>query len=322
MITYNLKNNIAWDAHSCPPLNLNADLSFLSRYKRSGVDFVSLNAGFDLTSKEDTINLLRYFNQWFDTHNLDYALAKGVHEIFENKVKNKLSVAFDIEGCNILNTDFELIPELYELGVRQVAFSYNKNNIAGGGCLDFDNGLTKFGKQLVKKLNDYGIVIDCSHAGHRTSIEIMELSEYPTVFSHSNPLFICDHPRNISDEQILACAKNGGVIGINGIGIFLGNNDIRTEKIVEHIEYIIEKVGPNHVGIGLDCVFDCNEMETYVKNNQRMFPKSLGFNNVRVAEPEQFLEIKNIITRKGYTKTEISNILGGNFLRIASLVWK
>lgn len=313
---------IYWDAHSCPPLNLNADLSFLSRYKHSGIDFVSLNVGFDLISKEATINLLRYFNQWLCAHNENYALAKNIKEICENKLKNKLSIAFDIEGCNLLNKDIQLIPELYALGVRQIAFSYNKNNDAGGGCLDIDSGLTTFGKQLVKKLNDFGIVIDCSHAGYKTSLEMIELSEYPTIFSHSNPIFMCNHPRNITDEQIVACAKKGGVIGINGVGIFLGNNDIRTEKIVDHIQYIIDKVGPDHVGIGFDCIFDADEIQKYVKNNQNTFPKNLGFENVQVAEPEQFTEIRNIITRKGYTETEINNILGGNFLRIAKLVWK
>jgi membrane dipeptidase len=322
LISSQSNNFINWDAHSCPPLHLNADLSFLSRYKKTGVDFVSLNIGFDLNSQTELLSFLNYSSQWIKDHYEDYAVVNNTNQIIENKANNKLSIAFDIEGCNFLNNNLDLIPILYGFGVKQISFSYNKNNSAGGGCLDEDSGLTKFGKQLIKKFNETGIVIDCSHVGPKTSLEIIELSEYPIVFSHSNPIEICPHPRNITNTQIIECAKKGGIIGINGIGIFLGNNDTSTNKIVDHIEFIIEKAGISHVGIGLDCIFDSTEMKTYVKDNPTIFPNSLGFDNVKVAEPEQFSEIRHLLTCRGYKQNEINSVMGGNFLRIANLVWK
>ncbi len=215
-----------------------------------------------------------------------------------------------------------MISQLYDMGVKQMLFAYNKNNISGGGCLDADVGLTSYGKQLVKKCNDVGIVIDCSHVGYRTSMDIMELSQYPVVFSHSNPSGLIDHPRNITDEQIIACANKNGVIGINGIGIFLGNNDIRTEKIVEHIDYVAQLVGAEHVGIGLDCVFDLAEVQSFVENNPNSFPAELGFDNVAIAQPEQFPEIGSLLSLRGYSENDINHILGENFLRIAKTVWR
>jgi len=319
------KNNlkpIRWDAHVCPPFTIGANLSFLKRYKNSGVNFVSLNVGFDLMNPDETLHIVKYFHQWILENSDEYMVVGNIQQIFENQLKNKLSIAFDIEGCNLLNNNLDMVSHFYTLGVRQMLFTYNNNNTSGSGCLDVDTGLTKFGKQLVKKFNDVGMVIDCSHVGYKTSMEIIDLSKHPVVFSHSNPSKLVSHPRNIKDEQIIACAKKGGVIGINGIGLFLGNNDIRTEKIIEHIDYVSQKVGAEHVGIGLDCIFDTDEIKNYVKNNPDTFPEKYGFNDVAVAQPEQFSEIEELLTLRGYSENEINNILGENFLRIAKSIWK
>lgn len=313
---------ICWDAHSCPSFTVGVDLSFLSRYKNSGVNFVSLNVGFDLTNQVETLELIDYFHQWILERNDEYMIVGNVQQIFECQLKNILSVAFDIEGCNLLNGKLDMVSRFYTLGVRQMLFAYNKNNSVGGGCFDVDVGLTQFGKNLIKEFNEVGMVIDCSHVGYQTSMEIIELSKHPIIFSHSNPVRLVNHPRNITDEQIIACAKIGGVIGINGIGIFLGNNDTRTEKIVEHIDYVAQLVGADHVGIGLDCIFSIDEIKSYTKKNPDAFPSKYGFDDVAVAEPEQFLEIKKLLAIRGYSKSEINNILGENFLRIAQTVWK
>lgn len=327
MSTNNIKinrplNPIHWDAHACPPLKVGVDLSFLDRYRYSGVNFISLNVGFDLTSQAKTLKLIDYFHQWIRKHHDKYEVVKNIQQIYECQSKKKLSIAFDIEGCNLLNNNLGMVSRFYALGVRQMIFSYNNNNDSGGGCFDVDIGLTQFGRNLVKECNNVGMVIDCSHVGYRTSIEIMALSKYPVVFSHSNPKKLMNHPRNITDEQITACANMGGVIGINGIGTFLGNNDIRTEKIVEHIDYVVQMVGPKHVGIGLDCIFDENEMKHYAEKNPHAFPVEYGFDNVAVSEPEQFIEIREQLKLRAYSEDAINNILGENFFRIAKTVWK
>lgn len=312
---------IRWDAHACPPLKVGKDLSFLKRYHNADVNFVSLNIGFDLTTQDEALNLAHYFREWI-SNNDDYMLIDTISDVLDCQKQNKLGIAFDLEGCNVLNANLDMVSHFYNLGVRQMLFAYNNNNIAGGGCLEDDLGLTHFGKQLLKKCNDIGMVIDCSHLGYRTSMDIMEYSQFPVVFSHSNLLKLTKHPRNISDDQIIRCAQTNGVIGINGIGIFLGNNDIRTQKIVEHIDYVAQLVGSEHVGIGLDCIFDDEEISTYVKNNPETFPATHGFNNAAVAIPEQFMEIGELLQLKGYADYDINNILGNNFFRVASTVWK
>ena len=315
-------SSIRWDAHGCPPFTIGADLSFLHRYRNAGINIVTINIGFDLTTQCESLELLRYFHQWIHQHNNEFAIVEDVKKLIESKEKNKLSIAFDIEGCNLLNGNIQMLAHYYSLGVRQMAFAYNTNNAAGGGCLDANIGLTNFGKQLVNECNDIGMLIDCSHVGHQTSMDIIELSKHPVIFSHSNPAKLVSHPRNITDEQILACAKKGGVIGINGIGIFLGHNDIRTERIVEHIDYVAQLVGPKHVGVGLDCVFNPAEIKNFANNNPEIFPSQHGFGDVKVAQPEQFSEISELLALRHYSEDDINNILGENFLRIAKVVWR
>lgn len=313
---------IRWDAHGCPPLKVGGDLSFLHRYKNSGINFLSLNVGFDLMTQEDSLALINYFYKWIAEHKDEFCIVKKVRDIYESYSNNKLSIGFDIEGATILNGNLEMINDLYNLGVRQFLFAYNRNNAYAGGCLDNDPGLSVLGKKLVRMCNEVGMVIDCSHVGFKTSMEIMELSSAPVVFSHSNPIGMADHPRNISDTQINACGMINGVIGINGVGLFLGNNNVKSEKIVEHIDYIVQKIGPDHVGLGLDCAFDFDEINELIKNNPDSFPKEAGSIGTAVAQPEQFLEIATLLIENGYPKDAINKILGENFLRIADTVWK
>lgn len=320
-MSYNV-SPIRWDAHGCPPFMLGTDLSFLKRYKHSGVDFISLNVGFDLTSQAEVLETIDYFHRWISMNSDEFEVVGNVGHINECKRSNKLAIAFDVEGCNVLNGDIEMVSRLYRLGVRQLAFVYNRSNSYGGGCLDDDRGLTKSGKELVELCNDIGMMIDCSHVGDKTSKEIIELSKHPVVFSHSNPAGLFPHRRNISDDQMTACAEKGGVIGINGIGIFLGDNDVRSERIVDHIDYAVNVAGIDHVGIGLDCVFAEDEIKTYAAQFVETFPVEHDFVNVRVSVPEQFPEIEKLLISRGYCQDDVNKVLGENFLRASQSVWK
>lgn len=314
--------SIKWDAHACPSFSLNSDLSFLSRYKNAGLDFVSLNVGFSLTAQQHTIALIKHFSDWLHKYSKDYALVKNISQVVKNKREGKLSIAFDIEGSELLNGELDMVDQFYQLGVRQMTFSYNKNNFSGGGCFDKFARLTPFGESLVERCNKVGMVIDCSHVGYQTSLDIISLSNHPVIFSHSNPASIVMHPRNIFDEQVIACAKKGGVVGINGISIFLGNNATNSELIVEHIDYIANLVGSDYVGIGLDFVIASEEINNFVIDNPDIFPVEQKFNEIKIAQPEQFCEIGQLLESKDYFVNEVRNILGENFFRVAKQVWK
>lgn len=314
------QTSLIWDAHACFPLKPDADLSELKRYQDSGVNFVSLNIGMDMDSFENIVQVLARFRNYIRSHPEEYVLALSVNDILNAKESGKLAIAFDLEGSEPILGNLNLISFYYDLGVRQMLLAYNKDNRASGGCVEGKIGLTDFGKEVVREMNRIGMVLDASHMGYRATMDAFEVSKDPVIFSHSNPKGVRDHVRNITDEQIKACAATGGVIAINGIGDFLGGTD--SERVIEHIEYVLDLVGPEHVGIGLDYVIDKQELMEYLTSYPDIYPPDKMTDLLAFVEPEQFPELTELLYKKGYSEQVISGILGGNFLRVAKAVWK
>jgi membrane dipeptidase len=120
---------------------------------------------------------------------------------------------------------------------------------------------------------------------------------------------------------VRACAATGGVIGINGLGIFLGDNDISVQAMARHIDYAVELVGPQHVGIGTDFVFDTEDLSLELENAQ-IFPASYrGGGQMDFFPPEQLAPLEAELVGRGYPAADIAAIMGGNFLRVARQVW-
>lgn len=315
---------LVWDDHSGFEPHVGSDLAELQRWRRAGVDYLSINVGYDVIHWHETVRILAAFRAWITARPDDFVLARTAAQVVEAKRERKLAVTFDIEGMNALAGEVAMVDLYYALGVRQMLFSYNRNNEAGGGCHDSDIGLTAFGRAVVREMNRVGMLVDCSHSSYRTTMEAMELSTAPVVFSHSNPRGRWDHPRNITDEQIRACAQGDGVIGVNGLGIFLGDNDISTATIVDHIDYIADLVGIAHVGIGLDYAFEEENLGDLLTGNTDIWPPGYGYDtpDIRFAAPAQLPAISNELLRRGHSDEDVRGVLGYNFFRVASTVWK
>lgn len=325
MIQSLLDRALVWDAHSCLPLRPDADPSPLARHRAAGIDYVSINVGMDMNPLEQVIRTIAHFRDWIRRHSEDYALAGSIAEIRAAKTAGRLAVGFDLEGALPLLGDLAMVGLYRDLGVRQIHFAYNRNNPAAGGCHDEDIGLPAFGRALVAEVNRVGLLMDCSHTGHRTSLDIMAASTRPVVFSHANPRALVDHPRNVTDEQIRACAATGGVVGINGIGLFLG--DTASETMARHIDHVARLVGPAHVGFGLDFVF-APEIDDAPPGLDRAhwWPPEAGYGadltTLPLVPPEQLPELTEILLRRGYGEDDVAGILGGNFLRAAEASWR
>ena len=320
-----LADAIIWDNHACMPVRP-GDVEYLDdleRHRRSGASFVSLNVSFDQFPWHLGFKMLATFRSWIKRHPERYLLVDGVRDIHRAKRAGKLGVAFDLEGAVAVDDLPELVEPYYALGVRWMLIAYNRNNRLGGGCQDDDAGLTEFGRRVIDEMERVGMVLCCSHTGYRTAREAMEYSRNPVIFSHSNPRALWDHERNIPDDLIKACAASGGVVSINGIGIFLGDNDNSTEAIVRHIDYVAALVGPQHVGLGLDFVFDPSELDALVENSPELFPPEKGYRKgLRMVEPEQIPEIADRLLHLGWDDDAVLGLLGGNNLRVAEQVWR
>ncbi len=312
---------LVWDNHAGFAPFLHPDLSFLERWRRAGCTYLSINVGFDIAmSWEQTLESTAHYRRWLDTHQDDFLLVDGIDDVHRAKQEGKLAVGFDLEGGNALNGNLDMIGVYYQLGVRQMLFAYNKSNGLCGGCLDGDAPLTALGRAAVTEMNRVGMVVDCSHISESASLEIATLSSQPVIYSHSNPRVLCDHPRNIADAQIRACAATGGVIGINGIGSFLGGDTCDAERIVRHIDYVVDLVGIEYVGIGLDSVLDPED----TGHTNRTWPGLLADTSTGsgdMAQPEELPRVTEELLRRGYSDDDIRKVMGGNFVRVSGEVW-
>lgn len=315
-------NRAFWEQHACLPLTLDADVADLLRYRRPGGAYVCVNVGYAPHSREDSLAYIDHFTRAIEAHP-DLALATTVGEIDAAVPGDRIVVAFDLEDSGPLGGDLDMVATFYDLGVKSLLPSYNNGNAAGGGCLDaVDPGLTAYGRDLVRRMNEVGMLVDGSHCGTRTGLDLSEASGKPMIYSHSAMRGLWDHPRNITDEQARECAATGGVIGIPGVGIFLGANTATLDAFLAHIDYAVELVGPEHVGIGSDYSFDAEDIMTELADNPELFPEEYTrWGAIQFVEPETTLLVERELVARGYPEETVRGILGGNFRRVAAQVW-
>jgi len=320
-----VRSSLVWDNHGCMPVRPHdeAFLPQLERYRDAGVNLVALNVGFGEHGVEEHVRMIAHFRRWLAARDADYVMVNTADDIERARDEGKLAVMFDIEGMNALSDQVSLVPFYYDLGVRWMLIAYNLHNRAGGGCQEADDpGLTAFGRDVLDEMARVGMVACCSHTGHRTTMDVMGYSKRPVIFSHSNARAVHDHPRNVRDEALKACAATGGVVGINGIGLFLTAGNDLVDAFVRHVDYVAQLVGAEHVGLGLDYVFDTSELDD-VLNDPVMFPPELGYSaGIQMVAPEAIEDIAGRLLGLGYSDDAVRAVLGGNFLRVAKEVWR
>jgi membrane dipeptidase len=313
---------LLWDQHSCLPLQADADVEPLTRYRRGGGALVSVNAGYAPHAFGDAVTLLRHYRAAVEAHP-HLQLAASLDDVDEITRAGRIAVVFDLEDSAPLDGDLDNLGPLRALGVRTLLPTYNHANRAGSGCLDTtDGGLTGWGRALVAEMNAVGIVPDGSHCSARTGLDMCEISRGPVIYSHSCMRSVWDHPRNITDEQARACAATGGVVGITGVGIFLGPNTPTLEAMTRHLEYAVDVVGIDHVGVSTDFSFDFADFVDEVVRNPHLFDESYTrWGPLQWMPPETFLGLEEHLRRRGWSDGHVEAVLGGNFHRVARRAW-
>lgn len=317
---------LIWDAHACLPLHADADLSVLERHRRAGCSFVSINIGMDMNPLPQVMAVLASFRAQLARSTDRFVAARRVADVETAHATGRLAVAFDLEGALPLGGRPEMVQLFADLGVRQMHLAYNRNNPVGGGCYDDDIPLSRLGHAIVRAINAAGVLMDCSHTGHRTSLDIMAASTAPVIFSHANPKALCADGRNISDAQITACIATGGVVCVNGVGRFLGDHAARTPAILAHIDHLVQRYGPRHVGLGIDYSYPSGGLDDDPPGLDKDYwwPPAHGYVgglDITIAAPEQLPEIVRGMVDLGYDQDAIAGILGRNMLEVARRVW-
>ncbi|KPK64338.1 hypothetical protein AMJ83_02655 [candidate division WOR_3 bacterium SM23_42] len=205
---------------------------------------------------------------------------------------DKVNIILGVEGGHIFDRVFAQVEALYGLGVRVFTLTWNNSNRLAHSALDVDKkGLTKLGKTYIKKLNNFDVILDMSHASTRAVLDVCDLCEQMIIASHScvrtlNPTFL----RNIDDRAIEAIHEHGGVVGVNFSRHHLGGYGV-----VDHIDYLCDKFGVECAAIGSD--FD-------------------GITDPVIANPRGLANLEKQLLKKGYKHSEIEKIFSGNFLRV------
>jgi membrane dipeptidase len=316
---------LVWDM--VLPLQASAgnDISILDQVHAAGFDFVSLTIAGDDCGVGEAIRLLASARREIAEARGKYLLVTSVADIINAKSSGRLAVGLHLEGTRCLERDVAMIEIYYALGIRHNLIAFNLANSAGGGCADdVDGGLTRFGRRVVEEMNRVGMVVDLSHVGYRTTMDILDRSQAPCIISHSNPQGVWPHYRNVRDDQIQRCAAAGGVVGISGSSAYLGVETSSVEAVFRHIDYVVRLVGTDHVGLGLDFVRDPNALARYVVANPDMWPSFQGrtFTGLTFLPPENAPQLTELMLKRGYQTADIRKILGENFLRVMKQVWK
>jgi membrane dipeptidase len=297
--------------------------ALVSSYSAAGVTLAVFTIVDDFpNSTEQTLRLIGANRRYFSLCPEKFVLADRADAVAAAKARGKLAVAFAFQGSNALMGDLTLVEVYRRLGVVQMLLAYNAGNLAADGCHESRNaGLSQFGRDLVAEMNRVGMIVDVTHVGQRSSLEALELTTRPPLFSHSTPKKFAPHARNITDEQIRACAAKGGVVCLNGIGLFMdaAQRHASASRLADTIEYVAQLVGPQYAGIGLDYIFDTESMARYFRANVGLYGGGHQYpvdGRVECVAPAALPGVVNELVKRNYAGADIRGILGLNYLRV------
>ena len=268
---------------------------------------------------------------WIDQNADRGLLATTVADVREAKASGREAIIFGPQNTEFIGTDLAKLEAAYVLGVRVLQLTYQRQNWVGTGCGEQrDGGLSTFGRSVVQAMDGLGIVVDLSHCGARTAAEAIELSANPVIFSHAHPAAVTPHIRAKTDDQIRALAAKGGVIGITALSAFNADPaEPRKRQGLEafrrHLGHLIELVGEDHVGIGLD--FDeTNTPEKFAAEKARHpeLDTGFGWDDKRIhglTHAGEEGQVTRVLVSLGLDDDAVLKVLGGNFLRVFQTVW-
>ena len=316
-------------------------------WRRAGVTCASKTVAVHHTLK-DAIWRLSRSKQKIDGLRDIELLATCAADIKRAKKEGKHAYIWNFQNTVPLgggvDVDRELnnIDLIYGLGVRVMQLTYNLRNFVGDGCTErYESGLSYFGVRVVERMNKLGMLVDTGHCGYQTTLDAVAASNVPIAATHTTCKSIKLHDRGKTDEEMKAIAEKGGYIGICQIPAFVGDTGT-IKEFLDHIDYAVELVGADPVGIGTDTWYRSHEPQSLIKLRKlerAKPPSNLGFwSGWRKGEPRASVELGpkmkpdeidrgslawvnwpyftvGLVTR-GYSDKEIQGIIGGNFLNL------
>ena len=250
-----------------------------------------------------------------------FAICRTHEEILLARATNKIALLITMEGVEPLGEDLNLLRIFYELGVRVIGLTHVRRNAAGSGGVfkpsgSSRDGLTEFGRQIVRDCERLGIIMDLAHINPRGFDDILDLTKEPLIVSHTNARRFYDIERNISDEQIKAIGERNGVVGVNAILVSPRREESTIDHYIDHIEHVIDLIGINCVGVGFDfCEYLFQQVPKSVSEEMEAKYTKAHF----IPDLTNHSQARNLtrkLIERGFTDEQIERILFRNWMRI------
>lgn len=286
--------------------NCHIDISRLKNYD----SYVQFFAAFispehaKMGALKRTLSIIDRLYQEIEDNKQDIMLCCNYNDMEDAFAGRKIAAVLTIEGGEALEGSLASLRMLYKMGMRGMTLTWNYRNQIADGVIDgiSGGGLTPFGREVIPEMNRLGMLVDVSHISEAGFWDVINLTAAPIIASHSNSKKLCSHPRNLTDEQLLALKKNGGVTGLNLYPLFLNDGGKASIKdALSHIEYIVALTGEDTLGLGSD--FDGIEST----------PE--GLEGVQC-----YSNLLNELLKLNYSEGLVKKIAGENFIRVIKSV--
>lgn len=266
--------------------------------------------------------LIEVLREEIAKHSNEVSLCLSSADIDEALKANKIAILLTLEGCPQIGDDVALFRSFYRQGVRMASFTHLGRTLLADGSGEDEAGsrLPQSGVAAVKEMQRLGMLVDVSHLSLKGVDHVLELTTKPIIASHSSARALCDHHRNLPDEHLKAIAETGGVIGVNFLAAFVDSHQPTIERVVDHIEHMVNVAGSDHVGLGPDFIAEWAKA-VYPNVDMNMIGIDLKDGIEGLAGTEDLPKLTEAMQQRGMAKTDIRNVLGDNFLRVFRTVF-
>ena len=284
---------------------------------------------------EDFETTMDHIAKWlkrFQQYEENIIQVGSATDIEKAKKSNRTGVILGWQNGSPIGNSLERLELFYRLGVRIIQITYNERNLIGNGCYErTDEGLSGFGQDVIREMNRLGMLIDLSHVGDQTTLDAAELSDQPVACTHANARSFFNHVRNKADDALKLITEKGGVIGANAFQSFLPKGyESNITDYIDAIDDLVERVGIDHVGIGTDYCQDQPHKFfewLFAQQGTKFRPMPIDIPDPHVhpsgmETPDKMGNISVELSKRGYSESAISKVLGDNWMRLFRQVFR
>jgi membrane dipeptidase len=305
----------------------------IANVKASGITAVNITVSSANTLGE-TFRDMAYWERELQAHPDVLTKIYSVADIRRAKETRRLGLIYGFQNAAMIEGDVSNVDVFQRFGVRIIQLTYNDRNLLGDGCLEPANaGLSRYGRDVVARMNELRMLVDLSHCGLQTTSDGIEASSRPVAITHSGCRGVFDHPRSKTDAILRALANKGGVIGIYMMPFLNAQGQPMAADLVRQIEYAVNVAGEDHVGIGSDLSITPHVVNAEYEARHRRFVEGRKQRGIAAPREEDYMFVKDLNTprrlemiadqllSRGHSQARVEKIIGGNWMRLFGDVW-